>query len=139
MLFQQLLVRNDPYHLVSPSARRRKLKKLIFVTFGIALMMSLMAIAQETTKQDTVKQDSMTSSPISTSPISTNPMSISGKVSDDGKTFVSDNDSKSWTVSNPEALKGHEGHQVTVSANVNADKNEVQVLSVKMIEADRMK
>ena len=115
------------------------MEKLIFVTFGIALMMSLMAIAQETTKQDTVKQDSMTSSPISTSPISTNPMSISGKVSDDGKTFVSDNDSKSWTVSNPEALKGHEGHQVTVSANVNADKNEVQVLSVKMIGADRMK
>ena len=115
------------------------MKKLIFVTFGIVSMMSLMAIAQETTKQDTVKQDSMTSSPTSTSTLSTNPMSISGKVSDDGKTFVSDNDSKSWTVSNPEALKGHEGHQVTVSANVNADKNEVQVLSVKMIEADKMK
>jgi hypothetical protein len=102
-------------------------------------MMSLMAIAQETTKQDTVKQDSITSSPTSTSTLSTNPMSISGKVSDDRKTFVSDNDSKSWTVSNPEALKGHEGHQVTVSANVNADKNEVQVLSVKMIEPDKMK
>ena len=115
------------------------MKKLIFVTFGIALMMSLMAIAQETTKQDTVKQDSITSSPTSTSTLSTNPMSISGKVSDDGKTFVRDNDSKSWTVSNPEALKGHEGHQVTVSANVNADKNEVQVLSVKMIEPDKMK
>lgn len=115
------------------------MKKLIFVTFGIALLMSLMAIAQETTKQDSVKQDSMTSSPTSTSTLSTNPMSISGKVSDDGKTFVSDNDSKSWTVSNPEALKGHEGHQVTVSANVNADKNEVQVLSVKMIEADKTK
>ena len=115
------------------------MKKLIFVTFGVALMMSLMAIAQETTKQDTVKQDSVTSSPTSTSTLSTNPMSISGKVSDDGKTFVSDKDSKSWTVSNPDALKGHEGHQVTVSANVNADKNEVQVLSVKMIEADKLK
>jgi hypothetical protein len=115
------------------------LKKLIFVTFGVALMMSLMALAQETTKQDTVKQDSMTSSPSSTSSISTNPMSISGKVCDDGKTFVSESDSKSWTVSNPEALKGHEGHQVTVSANVNADKNEIQVLSVKMIKADSMK
>jgi len=115
------------------------LKKLIFVTFGVALMMSLMAIAQETAKQDTVKQDSVTSSPTSTSTLSTNPMSISGKVSDDGKTFVSDKDSKSWTVSNPDALKGHEGHQVTVSANVNADKNEVQVLSVKMIEADKLK
>jgi len=102
-------------------------------------MMSLMAIAQETAKQDTVKQDSVTSSPTSTSTLSTNPMSISGKVSDDGKTFVSDKDSKSWTVSNPDALKGHEGHQVTVSANVNADKNEVQVLSVKMIEADKLK
>jgi hypothetical protein len=115
------------------------LKKLIFVTFGIALMMSLMAVAQETTKQDTVKQDSMTSSPSSTSTTSTDPMSISGKVSDDGKMFVSDSDSKSWTVSNPEALKGHEGHQVTVSAHVNADKNEVQILSVKMIKADNMK
>ena len=115
------------------------MKKLIFVTFGIALMMSLMAIAQETTKQDTVKQDSVTSSPTSASTLSTDPMSISGKVSDDGKTFVSDKDSKSWTVSNPDALKGHEGHQVTLSANVNADKNEVQVLSVKMIEADKMK
>jgi hypothetical protein len=101
--------------------------------------MSLMAIAQETTKQDTVKQDTMTSSPSSTSSISTNPMSISGKVGDDGKTFVSESDSKSWTVSNPEALKGHEGHQVAVSANVNADKNEIQVLSVKMIKADNMK
>jgi hypothetical protein len=101
--------------------------------------MSLMAIAQETTKQDTVKQDSVTSSPTSASTLSTDPMSISGKVSDDGKTFVSDKDSKSWTVSNPDALKGHEGHQVTLSANVNADKNEVQVLSVKMIEADKMK
>ena len=102
-------------------------------------MMSLMAIAQETTKQDTIKQDSMTSSPTSNSTLSTNPMSISGKVSDDGKTFVSDKDSKSWTVSNPDALKGHEGHQVTLSANVNGDKNELQVLSVKMIETDKMK
>jgi hypothetical protein len=109
-------------------------KKLMLVTFGVALMMSLMAIAQETTKQDTVKQDSMT-----TAPVSTNAMSISGKVSDDGKTFVSDKDSKSWTVSNPDALKSHEGHHVSLSANVNADKNEVQVLSVKMIKADTMK
>jgi hypothetical protein len=109
-------------------------KKLMLVTFGVTLMMSLMAIAQDTTKQDSTKQDSMTSAPMST-----NPMSISGKVSDDGKTFVSGKDSKSWSVSNPEALKGHEGHQVTVKANVNADKNEVEVLSVKMTEADRMK
>ena len=64
---------------------------------------------------------------------------ISGKVSDDGKTFVSDKDNKSWTVSNPDALKGHEGHQVTVSANVYADKNEINVVSVEMGKKDSMK
>jgi len=58
---------------------------------------------------------------------------------DDGKTFVSDKDSKSWTVSNPDSLKGHEGHQVTVTANVDADKSEVTILTVKMIKTDSMK
>ena len=52
---------------------------------------------------------------------------------------MSDKDNKSWTVSNPDALKGHEGHQVTVSANVYADKNEINVVSVKMGKKDSMK
>ena len=97
-------------------------------------MMSMMAVAQDTTKQDSAKQDNMTSAKTSNTAVS-----ISGKVSDDGKTFVSDKDNKSWTVSNPDALKGHEGHQVTVSANVYADKNEINVVSVKMGKKDSMK
>ena len=52
---------------------------------------------------------------------------------------MSDKDNKSWTVSNPDALKGHEGHQVTVSANVYADKNEINVVSVEMGKKDSMK
>jgi uncharacterized protein YbaA (DUF1428 family) len=63
---------------------------------------------------------------------------ITGKISDDGKSFVNDKDSKSWTISNPEAVKGHEGHHVTLSAHVYADKNEVHVMSLKMA-ADKMK
>ena len=111
------------------------MKKLMLVTFAVAvIMMSLMAIAQDTTKQDSAKQDSVASAKMSS-----NALTISGKVSDDGKTFVNDKDSKSWTVSNPNALKGHEGHQVTVTANVDADKNEVTILTVKMIKADSMK
>ena len=46
--------------------------------------------------------------------------------------FVSDKDSKSWTISNPDAVKGHEGHHVTLTAHVYADKNEVHVMSLKM-------
>ncbi len=110
------------------------MKKLMFVMFAVALMMSMMAVAQDTTKQDSAKQDNMTSAKTSNTAVS-----ISGKVSDDGKTFVSDKDNKSWTVSNPDALKGHEGHQVTVSANVYADKNEINVVSVKMGKKDSMK
>ena len=59
-------------------------------------------------------------------------VSVTGKISDDGKMFVSDKDSKSWTISNPDAVKGHEGHHVTLQADVDADKSEVHVESLKM-------
>ena len=59
-------------------------------------------------------------------------VSVTGKISDDGKMFVSDKDSKSWTISNPDAVKGHEGHHVILQAQVEADKNEVHVVSLKM-------
>ena len=59
-------------------------------------------------------------------------VSVSGKISDDGKTFMGDKDNKNWMISNPEAVKGHEGHHVTVKAHVDSTKNEIQVTSVKM-------
>ena len=65
-------------------------------------------------------------------------VSVTGKISDDGKTFISDKDSKSWIISNPDSVKGHEGHHVTLTAHVDADKNEVHVMSLKMA-ADSMK
>jgi lipid-binding SYLF domain-containing protein len=64
-------------------------------------------------------------------------VSVTGKISDDGKMFVSDKDSKSWAISNPDAVKGHEGHHVTLQAQVDADKGEVHVESLKMAK-DRM-
>jgi hypothetical protein len=59
-------------------------------------------------------------------------VSVTGTISDDGKMFVSDKDGKSWTISNPAAVKGHEGHHVILQAQVDADKNEVHVVSLKM-------
>jgi hypothetical protein len=41
-------------------------------------------------------------------------------------------------VVNPEALKGHEGHHVELSAHVYADKGQIHVMSVKMLKADKM-
>jgi hypothetical protein len=63
-------------------------------------------------------------------------VTLSGKVSDDGKTFMSDKDNKNWTISNPETVKGHEGHHVTVEAQSDPTKNEIHVTSLKMAKGE---
>ena len=59
------------------------------------------------------------------------------KAEGDKYTFVSDADQKSWDIMNPEAVKGHEGHHVELSAHVYADKMAVHVMKVKMMK-DKM-
>jgi hypothetical protein len=93
---------------------------LMTLCFAIALMTSGLASAQDTMNHDTVKADASKT------------VDVKGKISDDGKMFVSDNDSKNWNISNPDAVKGHEGHHVVLTAVVDADKSEVQVMSLKM-------
>ena len=103
------------------------MKKLMTIVFALSLLTAFSLVAQDTTKQDTMKSDT-----------SMKAASIMGKISDDGKTFVSDKDGKSWTISNPDAVKGHEGHHVALKAHVSADKGEVEVVSLK-IAGDHMK
>ncbi len=104
------------------------MKKLMTVLFAFMLLMSLGLAAQDTTKQDNnMKSDA-----------SGKATSITGKVSDDGKSFVSDKDGKSYTIDNPDAVKGHEGHHVTLKAQVSGDKTSVNVVSLKMA-GDNMK
>lgn len=105
------------------------MKKLLSISFVLALAMSLLSFGQDTTKPSEMKQDTA-----KTGKMSTKAVALSGKVSDDGKTFV-DKDNKSWTVTNPEALKGHEGHEVHLNAHLDAAKNEIRVVSVKMGKA----
>jgi hypothetical protein len=56
---------------------------------------------------------------------------VSGKISDDGKTLT-DKSGQSWTIDNPDAVKGHEGHEVTLRGHVDTASNTVHVTSVKM-------
>jgi membrane protein implicated in regulation of membrane protease activity len=106
------------------------MKKLLVLAFALLLSAFVLAAAQDATKQD----QSMKGEQTSTAKTATKTTSVSGKVSDDGKTLT-DNTGKSWTVSNPEALKGHEGHEVEVKGHVDAAKNEIHVTSVKMKKA----
>ncbi len=98
------------------------MKKLMIISFALTLLMSVVAQAQYGSQQpDTGKSGT-----------SMKAVSITGTISDDGKMFVSDKDGKSWTISNPDAVKGHEGHHVILQVQVNADKSEVHVMSLKM-------
>ena len=97
------------------------MKKLLALCFALALLLTV----GEASAQDTMKNDSMKTD-------SSKAIQVTGRISDDGKMFVSDKDSKSWTIKNPDAIKGHEGHHVTLTAHVYPDKNEVHVMSLKM-------
>ena len=103
------------------------MKKLMIILFAFGLLTSLSLAAQDTMKQDNMKASTTTKA-----------ASLTGKISDDRKTFVSDKYGKSWSINNPDAVKGHEGHHVTLKAHVSADAGTVDVVSLKMA-GDNMK
>jgi hypothetical protein len=94
---------------------------LIAVCFAVALLTFGVASAQKTMNHDNMKAED-----------SKNEVQVPGTISETGKTFVSERDGKSWTIINPDAVKGHEGHHVILTANFDADKNEVRAVSLKM-------
>ncbi len=63
--------------------------------------------------------------------------SILGKFGNDDKTFTTDKDSKIWKVNNREALSGIDGRHVKVRAHVNAAQNQIRIVSVSAIAAER--
>jgi hypothetical protein len=103
--------------------KENNMKTLITLCFGLALLTSGVAVAQDSMQNDTVKADAANKA-----------VEVTGKIGYDGKTFVSDSDSKSWAIQNPEAVKGHEGHHVNLTAHVYADKGEVHVMSLTMVK-----
>jgi len=62
-------------------------------------------------------------------------ISLTGWVKTDGgkTTFVNDKDKQSWDISNPDAVKGHYGHHVTIKAKLNETDHSLTVDSLKMM------
>jgi hypothetical protein len=105
------------------------MKRSILATLAIAVAISGCALAQDTDKQDKpAATDHATT-------FSAKPLTVSGKVSVDGKTFLTDIDSE-WQVSNADALKGHEGRMVRVKCYVDSEKTRIKILSVKRDDND---
>jgi hypothetical protein len=105
------------------------MKKLLILVVALSLMFTVAGFAQDMSKDSGMAK-------AAPAPLK----NIKGTVKADGDklTFVSDKDKKSWDVANPEALKGHEGHHLEVSAHVYADKGQIHVMSVKMLKTDKM-
>jgi len=104
------------------------MKKLVVLVLATSLMaLGTVALAQDMSQGSGQMDKAVPAAPLK---------DIKGTVKADGDklTFVADKDMKSWDVMNPEALKGHEGHHVQVSAHVYADKNAIHVMSVKMVK-----
>src|SRR5271169_2828093 len=101
------------------------MKKWSLVLLAVALLMPIVAAAQHSSKAAEAKP------PVSnTSIVARKAVSISGHISLDGKTLVSE-ENDIWSVANPKVLAGHEGQQVSVKCQVFSDKNEIHVFSVK--------
>jgi hypothetical protein len=106
------------------------MKKMLILALAISVMFNVAGFAQD------MSHDSAMTKAAPPAPLK----NIKGTVKADGDrlSFVSDKDKKSWDIANPEALKGHEGHHVEVSAHVYADKGQIHVMSVKMLKAEKM-
>jgi hypothetical protein len=103
------------------------MRALLVLTVVLCVILSMTAFAQYTST-NTAQKDQASAAP---------PKTLKGTVKAEGDkiTFITDKDQKSWDVENPDTLKGHEGHQVTVKAHVYADKGSIHVVEVKMPEA----
>jgi hypothetical protein len=106
------------------------MKKLWILALALSVVCSVAGFAQDMSKDSGMSKDAP-AAPLK---------NLKGTIKADGDkaTFVADKSGKSWDIVNPEAVKGHDGHHVELSAHVYADKGQIHVMSVKMLKADKM-
>ena len=117
------------------------MKKLMMLCMASLVMMSMGAFAKDT-KKDADKKEVKVHGYI------TDPMCAKSgdkakfkdaecakKCAKDGKyAFVNMPDGKVWMIENPEAVKGHEGHHVSITGHANAGASTLHVMTVSMMK-----
>jgi uncharacterized protein HemX len=120
--------------LNSGKSKGTLMKTLILVV--VALILSLASIAwaqysqsgQGQTNPQTGQAGSQTSQ---TNQNTQGGQNMSGTVSRDRKTFTNDQDSKTYTVHNPQSLKGYEGQHVAVMVTVDPDTGDLLITQIE--------
>src|SRR5215470_7222607 len=108
-------------------------KKARWIAFFMIAGIAIVSGSVFATGQEDVPKCKGGSGTVAMAPLKT----LKGTIKQEGDkiSFVNDADQKSWDVMNPETLKDHVGHHVQVSAHVYADKDQIHVMSVKMMKA----
>jgi hypothetical protein len=113
------------------------MKRVLTLLFAFLLTASLSMLAQDTSNPSgsTDKKTSKAEKKEAKAAEKGKAMSLTGWVKDqDGKTvFVNDKDKQSWNISNPDAVKGHEGHHVKVKATLNEADHSINVEKLTML------
>ncbi|MBV8477789.1 MAG: hypothetical protein JO266_18900 [Acidobacteria bacterium] len=112
------------------------MKKLLLLTAALALVFSYVALAGAAGSSETVK-GWVSDTKCGAKGMNAKHASCAKKCMGAGEklALVTDKGQKVLTVSNPDALEGHEGHHVEVKGEVSADSIMVDKDSVKMLAA----
>jgi len=106
----------------------------LLIPMSLALALSISAMAQDTSsgQSNPSTQGSQSSQSGQTSQMDHKhkQQKMSGKVSSDSKTITTDSN-KTYTVDNPEALKGQEGQQVALIVALDPETNTVHIVQVQ--------
>ena len=112
------------------------MKKLFVLTVAFLTLLTMGAFAQDQSAGTSKKsKKSATSSETSSTAKAGKSMKLTGTIGQDGKTFTNDADQSSWTISNPDKVKGHEGHHVIVRGKTDDAAKSIDITSVTMAAA----
>lgn len=109
------------------------MKILFSVLFALALSVAVMAQSQDQSSGQTNQgsQNSSGQNQANTTGNQNNSQKMSGTVSNDGKTFTNDQNSKTYHVDNPQALKGEENQHVAVLVQYDPYTNVIHIVQIE--------
>lgn len=106
------------------------MKKLLSAIALLAFALATIAFAQSNGNQSNSQpQQGMSQQNAQTT--SAGNQHMSGTVSKNGKSFTNSSDDKTYSVSNPDALSGHEGQPVGVIVHVDPDNNVIHIIQLE--------
>jgi hypothetical protein len=105
------------------------MKRIAGTVFAVVLCLTVGTIAQDA---GAAQSAATKQTPTTEKSASSKVRHVTGKISDDGKNVTADKDNKSYTIDNPDAVKGHEGHEVRLSGHIDASNNSIHVTKLKM-------